>query len=222
MCWVTEKVCRYYITKPSTCKKSSSIAPWAEPVVWGWQFPTEWSNGWTRHWEAFAAVVHSLSLVQLFKTPWTAARQVSLSFTSSQSLLKFVFIESMMLSNHLILCHPLLLLPSIFPSTRVFSNELALHIRWSKYWSFSFSISPSNEYSGLISFRIDWFGLLAVQETLKRLLRDHNPNFLLAILIPACDLRGFFSTQSQSSSNFGYTWSSLQPEGFSSYGAQAQ
>ena len=113
MCWVTEKVCRYYITKPSTCKKSPSIAPWAEPVVWGWQFPTEWSNGWTRHWEAFAAVVHSLSLVQLFKTPWTAARQVSLSFTSSQSLLKFVFIESMMLSNHLILCHPLLLLPSV-------------------------------------------------------------------------------------------------------------
>ena len=120
MCWVTEKVCRYYITKPSTCKKSPSIAPWAEPVVWGWQFPTEWSTGWTRHWEAFAAVVHSLSLVQLFKTPWTAARQVSLSFTSSQSLLKFVFIESMMLSNHLILCHPLLLLPSIFSGSGSF------------------------------------------------------------------------------------------------------
>ena len=222
MCWVKEKVCRYYITKPSTCKESPSIASWAEPVVWGWQVPTEWSNGWTRHWEASAAVVHSLSLVQLFETPYTAACQVSPSFTSSQSLLKFVFIESMMLSNHLILCHPLLLLPSIFPSTRVFSNESALHIRWSKYWSFSFSISPSNEYSGLISFRIDWFGLLAVQGTLKRLLRDHNSNLLLAILIPACDLRGFFSTQSQSSSNFGCTWSSLQPEGFSSYGAQAQ
>ena len=138
------------------------------------------------------------------------------------ALLKLMSIESMMLSNHLILYHPLLLLPSIFSSTRVFSNESALHIRWSKYWSFSFSISPSNEYSGLISFRIDWFGLLAVQGTLKRLLRDHNSNFLLAILIPACDLRGFFSTQSQSSSNFGCTWSSLQPESFSSYGAQAQ
>ena len=97
-------------------------------------------------------------------TPWTAARQASLSFTISRSLLKLMSIESMMPSNHLILCHPLLLLPPVPPSIRVFSNESALPIRWPKYWSFSFSISPSNEYSGLISFRIDWFDLLAVQE----------------------------------------------------------
>ena len=96
-------------------------------------------------------------------TPWTAARQASLSSTFSQSLLKLMSIESVMPSNHLILCQPLLLLPSIFPSIRVFCNESAVHIRWPKYWSFSFSISPSNEYSVLISSRIDWFGLLAVQ-----------------------------------------------------------
>ena len=107
-------------------------------------------------------------------TPWTAARQASLSFTSSQSLLKLMSIESVMPSNHFILCHPFLLLLSIFPSIRVFSNESVLHIRWPKYWSFSFSISPSNEYSGLISFRIDWFDLLAVQGTLKSLLQHHN------------------------------------------------
>ena len=96
-------------------------------------------------------------------TPRTAASQVSLSFTNYRSLLKLMSIESVMPSNHLILCHPLLLLPSIFPSIRIFSNESTLHIRWPKYWSFSFSISPSNEYLGLISFRIDWFDLLAVQ-----------------------------------------------------------
>ena len=100
--------------------------------------------------------VQSLSRVQLFATPWTAACQASLSTTKSQSLLKLMSIELVMPSNHLILCHPLLLLPSIFPSIRVFSNESVLNIRWSKYWSFSFSISPSNEYSGLISFRMDW------------------------------------------------------------------
>ena len=93
-------------------------------------------------------------------TPWTATRQASLSFTNSQSLLKLMSIQSVMPSNHLILCHPLLILPSVFPSVRVFSSELVLHIRWPKYWSFSFSISPSNEYSGMISFRIDWFDLL--------------------------------------------------------------
>ena len=98
----------------------------------------------------------------------------SLSFTNSQSLLRFMLIELVMRSNHLILCQPLLLLPSVFPGIRVFSNELALHIRWPKYWSFSFSISPSNEYSGLISFRIDWFDLLAVQGTLKSLLQHHS------------------------------------------------
>ena len=107
--------------------------------------------------------VQLLSCVQLFATPWTAARQVSLSITNSWSLIKLMPIESVMSSNHLILCRPLLLLPSIFSSIRVFPNESVLRIRWPKYWNFSFSISPSNEYSGLISFRIDWFDLLAVQ-----------------------------------------------------------
>ena len=102
------------------------------------------------------------------------SRQAPLSFTISWSLLKFMSIESVMLSNHLTLCSPLLLLPSVFPSFRVFSNELALHIRWPMYWSFSFSISPSNEYSGLISFRIDWFDLLAIQGTLKSFFQHHN------------------------------------------------
>ena len=108
------------------------------------------------------------------QTPWTAARQASLAFTISCSLLKLISIKLVMPSNHLILCCPLLLLPSIFPSIRVFSSELVLCIRWLKYWSFSFSISPSNEYSGLISFRMDWFDLLAVQGTLKSLLQYHN------------------------------------------------
>ena len=119
-------------------------------------------------------VVQSLSHVRLFETPWTAARQASLSTTSSWSLLKFMSIESLMLPNYLILCHPLLLLPSIFPSIRVLSSELALCIRWPKDWSSSFSISPSNEYSGLISFRIDWLDLRAVQGTLKSLLQHHS------------------------------------------------
>ena len=111
-----------------------------------------------------------LSHVQLFVTPRTAAHQASLSITKSQSLLKLMSMESVMPSNHLILCHPLLLLPSIFPSIRVFSNESVLHIRWPKCWNFSFSISPSNEYSGLISFRSDWLDLLVVHRTLKSLL----------------------------------------------------
>ena len=114
--------------------------------------------------------VQSLSCVQLFVTPWAAERQAPLSITNSRSPPKLMSIESVMPSNHLILCHPLLLLPSIFPSIRVFSNESALHIRWPKYWSFSFNISPSNEHPGLISFRIDWLALLAVQGTLKSLL----------------------------------------------------
>ena len=108
-------------------------------------------------------------------TPWTAAHQASLSNTNSWSLPKLMSIESVMPSNHLIFCHPLLLLPSIFPSIRVFPNESALHIRWPKYWSFSFNISPSNEHSGLISFRMDWLDLLAVQGTLKSLLQ--HPQF---------------------------------------------
>ena len=118
-------------------------------------------------------VVQSLSCVRLFATPWAAARQASLSFTS-WSLLKLMSIESVMPSNHLILCRALLLLPSIFPSIRVFSNESVFRIRWPKYWSFSFSISPYNEYSVLISFRIDWLDLLAVQGTLKSLLQHHS------------------------------------------------
>ena len=117
-------------------------------------------------------MVQSLSHVRLFATPWTAARQASLSITNSWSLLRLI--ESVMPSNHLILCHPLLLPPSVFPSNRVFSNESALRIRWPKYWSFNFSISPSNGYSGLISFRIDCFDLLKVRGTLKNLIQHHS------------------------------------------------
>ena len=118
--------------------------------------------------------VQSLSCVWLFVTPWTTARQASLSITNSQSLPKPMSIELVMPSNHLILCRPLLLLPSIFPSTRVFYNKSTLCIRWPKYWSFSFSISPSNEHPGLISFRMDWLDLLAVQGTLQSLLQHHS------------------------------------------------
>ena len=118
--------------------------------------------------------VQSRSCVLLLETPWTAACQASLSITSARSSRKFMSIESLMASNHLILHRPLLLLPSIFPSIRVFSNELVLHIIWPKYWSFSFSISHSNEYSGLTFFRMDWLDLLAVQGTLKSLLQHHS------------------------------------------------
>ena len=137
--------------------------------------------------------VQSLSHVPLFVTPWTAARQASLSTTNSWSLLKLMPTESVMPSNHLILCLPLLLLPSIFPSIRVFSNESVLHLRWPKYWNFSFSISPSNKYSGLISFRTDWFDLLAVQGILKNLLQhrsskasilQHSTFFMVQISLP--------------------------------------
>ena len=118
--------------------------------------------------------VSQFSSVRLFATPWTSAHQASLSITNSRSLFKLMSIELVMASNHLILCHPLLLPPSIFPSIRVFSNESVLCIRWPKNWSFSFSISPSNEYSGLISFRMDWLDLFAVQGTLKSLLQHHS------------------------------------------------
>ena len=131
---------------------------------------------WT--WNCFKiclfSSVQSLSCVQLFATPWNAARQASLSITNSWSLPKLMTIESVMPSNHLILCHPLLLLSSIFPSISVFSNESAVRIRWPKYWNFSFSISPSNEPSGLISFMMDWLDVLAVQGTLKSLLQHHK------------------------------------------------
>ena len=116
----------------------------------------------------FSSVAHSCP------TPWTVARQSSLSITNSRSLLKLMSVELVMSPNRLILCHPLLLLPSLFPQIRVFSNESVLHIRWPKYWSFSFSISPSNEYLGLLSFRTDWFDLLVVQRTLKSLLQHHS------------------------------------------------
>ena len=118
--------------------------------------------------------IQSFSRVQFFATPWAAAHHVSLSITNSQSLLKLMSIESVMLSNHLILCHPLLLPPSTFPRIKDFFNESVLHIRWPKYWSFSFSISPSNEYSGMISFSMDWLDLLAVQGTLMSLLQHHS------------------------------------------------
>ena len=124
-------------------------------------------------WLQFSSV-QSLSRVWLFVTPWTTARHASLSITNFRSPPKPTSIESVMPSNHLILCCPLLLLPSIFPSIRVFSNESALHIKWPKYWTFSLSISPSNEHPGLISFRIDWLDLLAVQGTLKSLLQHHS------------------------------------------------
>ena len=123
---------------------------------------------------AYISSVQLLGCVWVFVTPWTVACQASLSNTNSRTLLKLMSIESVMISNHLILCHPLLLLPSIFPSIRVFSNESVLHIRWLKYWSFSFSISPSNEHPGLVSFRMDWLDLLAVQGTLKSLLQHHS------------------------------------------------
>ena len=139
--------------------------------------------------------VHWLSHVRLFVTPWTAAHQASLTITNSWSLLKLMSIDTMVKpSNHLTLCCPLLLPPSIFPSIRVFSNESVFRIRWPKYWSFSFSISPSNEYSGLISFRMDWLDLLSVQGTLKNLLKHHSSKasilqcsaFFIVQLYPSC------------------------------------
>ena len=129
------------------------------------------------------SLVQSLSCVRLFVTPWTAAHQASLSITNSWSMLKLTSIESVMPPNHLIFCRPLLFLPSIFPSIRVFYNELVLWIRWPKYWSFSFSISPSNEYSGLIFFRMDWLDLLAVQGTVKSLLQHHSSKVSIFLVL---------------------------------------
>ena len=143
--------------------------------------------------------VQSLSHVRLFVTPWIAACQAPLSITNSWSLLKLMSIESVMPSSHLILCCPLLLLPPNPPNIRVFSNESTLHIRWPKYWSFSFSISPSNEHPGLISFRMDWLDLLAVQGTLKSLLQHHSSTFQFTVQ--------FFATQLSSQSNsHTHTW----------------
>ena len=143
----------------------------AQPGSGRARMPT-WA-AWNQRLFPFSSI-QLLSCVWLFVTPWTAAWQASLSITKSWSLLKLMSIESMMPSSHLILCRPLLLLSSIFPSIRVFSNGSALHIGWPKYWSFSFSISPSNEYSGLISFKMDWLDLLTVQGTLKSLLQHHS------------------------------------------------
>ena len=154
-----------------------------------------------KHWKASLGSVQFSSVAQsvrLFATPWTAAPQASLSITNSQSLLKLMSFESVMPSNHLILCCPLLLSPSIFPSIRVFSNESPLHIRWPKYWSFTFSISPSNEHPGLISFRMDWLDLLAVQGTLKSLLQhlsskasilQHSAFFTVQLSYPYMTIR---------------------------------
>ena len=160
--------------------KFSVSADHTARLGWGWAESiclNSASVGLTRNiWSInqFSSV-QSLSCVWLFVTPWIAARQASLSITNSQSLLKLMSIESVIPSSHLILCHPLLLLPPIPPSIKVFSNESTLHIRWPKYWSFSFNISPSNVHPGLISFRMDWFDL-SVQGTLKSLLQHHKDN----------------------------------------------
>ena len=140
----------------------------------GWSTEPHWKHYVSRGNSDVLSSVQSFSRVQLFATPWNPTFQASLSTTNSWSLLKLMSIESVMSSNHLFLCHPLLLLPSIFPSIRVFSNESVLHIRWPKYWSFSFNVSPSNEHPVLISSRMDWLDLLAVQGTLKSLLQHHS------------------------------------------------
>ena len=150
---------------------------WAASVLLQWSlFLILWSLSCSLslQYKSLSSVQFSRSVVSNSVTPWTAACQTSLSIANFQSLLKFMSIESVMPSSHLILCRPLLLLPSIFPSIRVSSNESVLRIRWPKYWSFSFSLSPSNEYSGLISFRMDWLDLLEVQGTHKSLLQHHN------------------------------------------------
>ena len=154
-------------------------------------------------------LVQLLSRVRLFATPWTAARQASLSITNSQSLLRLVSIKSVMPSNHLMCC-PLLLLPSIFPSIKVFPNESVLNIRWPKYWSFSFNISPSNEYSGVISFRMDWLDLLAVQGTLKSLLQHHSSK--ASVLSALRRWPNLYPFQSHSCFYY-YHWSWLSSQG---------
>ena len=174
-------------------KPLSCVRLLATPWTAAYQAPPSMGFSRQEYWSGvpLPSPVQLLSSVQFFATSWIAARQASLSITNSWSLLKLMSIELVMPSNHLILCHPLLLQPSIFPSIRVFSNESALRIRWPKYWSFSFNISPSNEHSGLISFRMDWLNLLAVQGTLKSLLQHHSSKASKA----------FFSTQLSSHSN---------------------
>ena len=160
----------------------ASILEWVAISISKWSFLTQELNLWLLHCRQILycratvqfSSVQLLSRVWLFATPWITARQASLSITNSWSLPKLIFIKSVMPSSHLILCHPLFFLPSIPPSIRVFSNESTLRRRWPKYWSFSFNISPSNEHPGLISFRMDWLDLLAVQGTLKSLLQHHS------------------------------------------------
>ena len=182
---------------------------------WNWPFPVLWSlmifpnflAHWVQHFNSIIVIVliwnrsdQSLSRVQLFATPWIAARQASLSVTNFRSSLRLSSIKSVMPSSHLILCCPLLLLPPIPPSIRVFSSESTLRMRWPKYWSFSFSIIPSKEIPGLISFRMDWLDLLAVQGTLKSLLQHHSSK------------ASFFNTQLSSQSNTHiHTWPLEKP-----------
>ena len=154
--------------------KFSRVRLLATPWTAAYQAPPSMGFSRQEYWSGLPSPSQLLSHVWLFASPWIIARQASSFITNFQSLLKLMSIELVMPSNYLIFCHPLLLLPSIFPSIRVFSSKLVLHIRWPKYWSFSFSISPFNEYSGLISFRMDWFDLLAVQGTLKSLLQHHS------------------------------------------------
>ena len=170
-------VCSLYANIPPFYIRDLSILGLWELQDWGggsWNQSSKDTKEWLYSLPPPTSVQFSRSVVSDSATPWTAARQASLSITNPPSLLRLMSIELVMPSNHLILCHPLLLLPSIFPSIRVFSSESVLHIRWPKYWSFSFSISPCNEYLGLISFRIVWLDLLAVQGTLKSLLQHHT------------------------------------------------
>ena len=155
---------------------SKGLSVFSSTTIWKHQFFVAQPSLWPNSHIGTCVAVQLLSCVWFFATLWTVARQASLSFTISQSLVKLTSIELVMPSNHLILCHPLLL-PSIIPSIRVFSKESALPIRWSKYWSFSFSISPSNEHPGLISFRMDWLDLLEVQGTLKSLLQHYSSKY---------------------------------------------
>ena len=165
---MVQQFSRSSLVKLKLCKLLDSNTPFSLPPAPGNQY--QFSS------------VHSLSRVWLFATPWIAAHQASPSVTNSRSLPKLMSIESVMPSSHLILCRPLLLLPSIFPSIRIFSNESALHISGPKYWSFNFNISPSNEHPGLVSFRMDWLDLLAVQGTLRSLLQHHSSKASILLL----------------------------------------
>ena len=181
---------------------STSLKMWLDGLLWPMKW--SWTNASLCYFPLSLSVqfssVQSLSCVWLFATPWITARQASLSITNSRSSLKLMSIEWVMPSSYLILCRPLLLLPPITPSIRVFSNESTLRMRWPKYWSFSFSISPSNEHPGLISFRINWLDLLVVQETLKSLLQHHSSKVITDFLLNGCfgDTEFYYSSVDQS------------------------